>query len=260
MPIVHFKGKVLPFPSPIQVMVKDLPSVDWFDSTNAQTMRITTRIDASIIDMEFDINAYDEADLSPLLIRAWDLARAAVDLYCYQVGWGLSVVIDTFVNEAGVESTLLPKMESLAAHSSAVQADPNNPGVNNFDVCYRLIVSEPPLFMALNDLIVSITLPHHASVNCARAIEGLRVLMVPAGTDRKQAWPIFQGNLNVDRDYREYVTGVSTGPRHGDRTWIPGTTVIEVTRRSWIIMNRFLEYRKRGNQPLPLAEFPLLSN
>jgi hypothetical protein len=112
--------------------------------------------------------------------------------------------------------------------------------------------------MALNDLIVSITLPHQASVNCARDVEGLRVLMVPA-TDRKQAWPIFQTNLNIDRAYREFVTDVSTGPRHGDRTWIPGTTVTEATKRAWIILNRFLEYRKRANQALPLADFPLLT-
>jgi hypothetical protein len=223
-------------------------------------MSITTRIDASIIDMEFDVNSYDPNDLSPLLMRAWDLARAAVDLYCFQVGWGLSVMLDTFVNEAGNETTLLPRMDSLAAYCTALQPDPQNPTVNNYDLCYRLLIAEPPLFMALNDLIVSITLPHHASVNCARAVEGLRVLMVPGLTDRAQSWPIFQANLNIDRGYREYITGVSTGPRHGDRTWIAGTTVTEVVTRSWIIMNRFLEYRKRGNLALPVAEFQLLPN
>jgi hypothetical protein len=258
MPIVHFKGRVLP--SAVQVTARDLPQVHWEDANTGQVMDITTRIQASVVDLEFDVNHFDENDLSPLLLRAWDLARAAVDLCCYQVGWGLIVIIDTFVKADGTEATLLAKMETLAAYCTALQPDPQNPGVNNFDVCYRLLVTEPPLFMALNDLIVSITLPHHASVNCARAIEGLRTLMVPAGVSRKQGWSLLRANLNIEKNYVEYVTDVSTGPRHGDRTWIPGTTVNEVVNRSWIIMNRFLEFRKRGNQALPLADFPLLTN
>jgi hypothetical protein len=51
-----------------------------------------------------------------------------------------------------------------------------------------------------------------------------------------------------------------TGPRHGDPAHIPAITTTEITRRSWKIMNRFFEYKKRDNGPLPLAEFPLLTS
>jgi hypothetical protein len=258
MQIVHFKGKVLPYdPAVLHIDVKDLPSLNWTDGQTGDSMTITTKIDASVVDIEFVVKNFDEKDIPALMMKAWDLARAAVDLWCLKAGWGLGVVIDSIVKPDGTSGTLLSKNESLGALVTAL--DGSTPGINNYDACYRLLVKEPPLFMALNDLIVSITLPHVATVNCARAIEGLRVLMAPAATDRKHAWPILQGNLNIDREYREYVTDISTGPRHGDRTFTPGTVVTETVKRSWIIMNRFLEYRKRGNQALPLAEFPLMT-
>ena len=257
MPIVHFKGKVLPYePTAYHVTVKDLPQVTWHDTYTGQDLKITTRINESIIDIEFDVEKFDVKDTSSLLMRAWDLARAAVDLYSFKVGWGLSVVIDTLVQPDGSTNTIMPKMETLATYSTAIADDPT---VNNFDICYRLLLAEPALFMALNDLIVSITLPHHASVNCARVIEGLRKLIAP-GVERSKAWPILRTNLNIEQAYLTYVTDVSTAPRHGDRAHIPGPTVIDATTRTWKVMNRFLEFRKRGNQPLPIAEFPVLTN
>lgn len=258
MPIVHLKGKVLPYaPHAFLIESKNLPELNWTDQRAGQVMKIATRIEASIIDIKFDLDVFDENDISSLLMRAWDLARAAVDLCSFKVGWGLSVTIDTLVKPDGTESTILPKMETLAPYSTAV--DSSDPKVNNLDICYRLVVKEPALFMALNDLIVSISLPHHAAVNCARVIEGLRKLIAPE-KDRSKAWPIMRASLNIEQTYLTYVTDLSTAPRHGDREWIPGPTVIEATKRAWIVMNRFLEFRKRGNQPLPLAEFPLLKH
>lgn len=258
MPIVHFKGKILPYePSAFTISIRDLPSVTWSEQNLAQTLKITSKIEASVIDIEFDVQVFNENDPALLLNRAWDLARAAVDLYSFQVGWGLGVVIDTMVTPDGRVLTILPKMETLAHHSTAVRSA--DPKVNNFDACYRILVSEPALFMAMNDLIVSITLPHHAVVNCARVIEGLRSILAP-GVDRKQTWLIMQAALNAEGAYLSYVTDLSAPPRHGDKAWIPGPTVIESTKRTWIVMNRFLEFRKRGSQPLPIAEFPLLKH
>jgi len=132
---------------------------------------------------------------------------------------------------------------------------PPNP---DFDKVLNTVLTEPSVFMALNDLITAISLPHHSSVTCARAIERLRHLVAP-GTPRKDSWESLRQNLNIDRKYLEFVTVHSTGPRHGDPEHIPGTITTEVTQRAWKIMNRFLEFRKRGNVPLQLSEFPLLT-
>jgi hypothetical protein len=211
----------------------------------------------SIIDIKFDLNQYNSTHDVELLKRASDLAHAAVDCFCFSHGIGLSVVLETITNDKGIASSILPSDPSLATYCTAFDLSPDNKGANNFDAMFRMIVSEPPIMMALNDLILAITVPHHSSVNCARAIDSIRVLICP-GKKAGQAWPIVRQNLNVDEAYLSYITEASKGPRHGDRTFIPGQVTTEAAKRSWIVMNRFLEFRKRGNQPLPTLDFPIL--
>ena len=117
---------------------------------------------------------------------------------------------------------------------------------------------DPHLSWALRDLIEANTLPNHASINCARAVEALRVLMTGADTPRSKAWGEFQEALRLSREFREYITDVSTAPRHGNRAPIGSDVTNEITRRAWLIMDRYIVYKKRGSQPLPESEFPLL--
>jgi len=124
---------------------------------------------------------------------------------------------------------------------------------------WDLVVADPALFQALDDLIVSITLPHHSPVNCARAVEGLRHLIAAPGASASQAWEQMRDALRLDRTFLQLITDTSTAPRHGNRAYIPGATTTETVRRSWIVMDRFLAYRKRGNTPRPVAEFPVLT-
>jgi len=65
-------------------------------------------------------------------------------------------------------------------------------------------------------------------------------------------------NLNVSQQFLEFITDHSIGPRHGDVLDIPFSIINELIRRSWIVMNRFLEFKKRGDQKLPSSDFPLL--
>ncbi len=254
MPIVYFTGRVLPSAEAIKITVRDLPAAHWEEVSLGLVMDFTVQIQDSKVSVECQVNRYQDDDLPHLHMRAIDLARAAIDIFCFANGWGLTIWLDTFIKPDGAEQFLVSQMPQLAPLCTAFNLAPTGGQVEDV---WKLVVSEPAIFMALNDLIAGITWPHFAPVNCARAIEGLRVLMVPT-TDRKQAWPIFQTNLNIERDYREYVTDISTGPRHGDRAFIPSTLVTETITRSWVIMNRFLEFRKGGNRPLPLADFPLL--
>jgi hypothetical protein len=65
--------------------------------------------------------------------------------------------------------------------------------------------------------------------------------------------------LNATKPYVQSITEMSHGTRHGD--WSTERSEEEArktTERAWILMNRFLEYRKRGDQSLPLTDFPLL--
>jgi hypothetical protein len=122
------------------------------------------------------------------------------------------------------------------------------------------MLSDPSVFLAVNDLIASIAVSHHAAINCGRVIETIREVMTPSGADRKRGWEAMQQNLNLNLTYLKFITEVSTAPRHGKRTGATSQkNFTETVNRSWIVMNRFLEYKKRAHKQLPLAEFPLLS-
>ena len=62
----------------------------------------------------------------------------------------------------------------------------------------------------------------------------------------------------LSEQYLRSITDYGIAPRHGDHQFVATDQVRVIACRSWIVMNRFLEYKKRGSQPLPLAEFPLL--
>jgi hypothetical protein len=128
----------------------------------------------------------------------------------------------------------------------------------NLEKVLLIVFGDPRIFMALNDLILANTLPHHAPTNCARVLEGLRTVMTPDGMGRDKGWPILRQNLQMDRTYLEFITEHSTGPRHGDRSHISGDVTMAIVGRTWTIMNRFLEFKKRGDTQLPLVEFPML--
>ena len=64
--------------------------------------------------------------------------------------------------------------------------------------------------------------------------------------------------LNLSKSYLDFIVDTSKGPRHGDRSYIDQPTLNEVIKRSWIIMNRFLECRLREGEALPSLEFPEL--
>lgn len=258
MATIHFTGRVLP--SVLKITLQDVPQVRWQATDIGLDMTFTISITDSIVDIECEANRFNQSDVLPLYMRALDLARASVDLVAFAGGYGATVFLDTIITPEGSSSAIFPESPEVRGLCTAftINSQAGNQDSRLGDV-FRIVFSEPALFMALNDLISGITLPHHAPVNCARAIESLRNLIAPPGTSRKDAWDLLRENLRVEKDYLEYITGHSTGPRHGDRSHIPGTRVTEITRRAWVVMNRFLEFRKRLNEPLPTSEFPLLS-
>ncbi len=87
---------------------------------------------------------------------------------------------------------------------------------------YRTMLSDPSVFLAVNDLIASIAVSHHAAINCGRVIETIREAMTPSGADRKRGWEAISQN-----DFNETIN------------------------RSWIVMNRFLNTRSAAINRFP---------
>ena len=260
MALFKFYGRLLP-PSPIiRLTMKDLPKVHWEDKQLGLVLDVTMSIVDSEVIISCEANLYStKDDFGEVYRRVFDMARAAVDCFCYIKGMGLGVVLERVIPPSGIEHNILVERPDLAKLVTTFNLDRENKG-NNFDTMFGIVLSDPSVFFAVNDLIASIAVSHHAPINCGRANETIREVMTPDGADKKQGWEAMRKNLNLDLAYLKFITDVSTAPRHGKRVGVTSQKDFnETINRSWTVMNRFLEYKKRGDKQLPLADFPLLS-
>lgn len=263
--MAHFKfyGRILP-PSPIiRLTMRDLPSVHWEDKELGLVLDVNMTIIDSEVSITCESNLYStQDDVSEVYKRVFDMARTAVDCFSYIKGMGLGVVLERVIPPSGIQHNILVERPELAKLVTAFDLNRENKG-NNFDAMYQIVISDPNVFLAVNDLIAAIAVSHLAAVNCGRAVEAIREVIMPSGSDtakRNRGWELMRQNLNLGFTYLNFISNVSTAPRHGKRVAATSKQDFnETIKRSWIIMNRFFEYRKRGSVQLPLTEFPILS-
>jgi len=250
MPSVRFTGRVLP--PARSVSIPNQPTFNWKADDLGLDMTFHVRIQDSLIIIDCDVNKFDESShLVPLFMRAYDIAKASIDLAAFATGDGLSAVLDTFTDAAGTSIPLAAQRPSLGNYATAVRL-----GTGDFDTLLQIVLAEPPLFMALRDLIEAVSSPQRAGVNCARAMRNLWPYFARSGGSHEATGLALRDNLQVSWTYVRTITQTST---RADETHIPPEMMTDVIERAWIVMNRFLEYRKRGGQPLPLSEYPLLT-
>ena len=248
------------FPTAVQLTVADHPQIHWHDDQNNIDTTFTITIRDNAITVDCEASRFDPSLVTFLYMRAFDLARATVDLTAFSSGYGFIVIFETIKTPDGQTTTVAAFDPSLAAHCTSYQIGivPTPTADNDFQKVLLIVSTDWRIFRALRHLIEAITFPHEAGRNCANAIEALRHIIAP-NQPSGQAWRDFRNTLNISEDYLRMITDISTGPRHGDPTHIPGQTIAEITRRAWRVMNRFFEYKKRNCGPLPLADFPLLT-
>jgi hypothetical protein len=256
MPTVYFKGRVLP--PMVEISFTDIPEAHWKWPEEDLTLDFIIRISKSRIEVGCRMDRYQDEFMTEIHRRAFDLARACVNVAAFATGFGVSVIFEEFVGPNGIPSALLVTNPHLAGECTAFKMGPvTTQEKKDLGAILGLVMSEPALFMALNDLIHAVSTHHMTPANCGRVVDGLRKLVAPS-MDPKQGWPIFRQTINTDELYLTFISEHSKEPRYGGHIRIDGPTTTEIARRTWAIMNRFLEVRKRGNQPLSLTEFPLL--
>lgn len=231
------------------------PDLDWKWEEENIYLHFRTKVNNSTVNVECDVEKYKNEYFTELHKRAFDLAKAAANLACFANGDGVTLVFEFVILPDGVPSTLRYNDPELPKYCTSY-------GLNfsrSFDLnaVFNLVMTDPTLFMALDDLIQTLTLHHSAEVNCGRVLDRIR-RQIAQNLDGTKAWEAMGKTLNISRPYREFISKQSTGPRHGDSTFIPGEISREVVKRTWIIMDRYFEYRKRGKQPLVAPQFPEL--
>jgi hypothetical protein len=260
---IGFKGRIIPESS--RMNLRGLPEISYReeplppDLMQAIDMGFSINVQDSQIFVECNVDPYDDSLFGWVHRRLLSLLRDIYNLYSLSSGILLFVVLDTYLDPNGLERPIAQTTPHLAGISTVHTVDSSIPGSFGLGKLIPLVLQDRPLAAAIRDLIKSISDPNLAPVDCARAIEGLRAIFMPDPTKKKEGWELLQRNLCLSEDYLKHITKTSERPRHGNRDYISGAALREITTRSWIIMNRFLEFRLRGgSHPLPLSEFPLL--
>lgn len=249
MPTVHFMGYIEP--KNLHLVMEGLSSYLSEDLSTGARTKFTLAILDGTVSVECEVDSFSPDDVSHLANQAGDLARAAVDLLSFIHGWGLSVHLDTIIEPDDSEHTSMNKIEKFNGLCTAYSHE-------DIGDMYQMLFMEPAVARCLNDLIIAVSVPHAAPINCARVIDGIRELISPGKRKGPAGWLALQEALNCEEAYLQFISKTSTGPRHASPAWINSQTQEELIARSWTIMNRFLELKKRKLTKLPMSELALL--
>ncbi len=257
MPTVSFWGKVLPS-GPVKLSYSMPLPITWpVEKFGRANFRI--KIENSEIVVDCEISEYKPELMGALHIPAVELTKGLVDLAAFSSGYGWFVFLDTFVDPDGNKKPLIYTHHELSVECTAYKASPaNQEERDTFAKIITAVYADRALMYAMGDLVETVTRPNVQPVNCGRVMDSLRKIVAPSLAPAA-GWRVLHGIVNCDEKYLRFVTDLSTNPRHGDRSMIAGEPAWEAVKRTWIVMNRFLEYRKGGNQHLPLNEFPRLA-
>jgi hypothetical protein len=122
MPVVYFKGRVLP--AAVQISFTDIPQVNWTWPEENIVFDFVVRITNSRVEVECKLDRYQDDYLAEIHRRAFDLARACVNVAAFGTGFGVSVFFDEFIGPNGTPSLLISTNPHLVAESTAFKMNP----------------------------------------------------------------------------------------------------------------------------------------
>jgi hypothetical protein len=212
-------------------------------------MTIAVSITNSIIDVDCTINRLGEKEHPYAQACASQIIDSAVHLASFCTGILLIPHIDTVTlpdGEVKNVQAILPDLEKLCTAFN----------LNGMPI--ELVLSGP-IRWVLRDLVGALE-SDMTTINCARAMDGIRNLIATPGLKEEKAWAEMRSKLRIDRPYLQFISDQSKDHRHA--RYVPsGDVGFSLLRRSWTIMDRYFQYLKRGGKnPLPESEFPVLDH
>jgi hypothetical protein len=253
MPKVMFSGRV--HPPVFSVTLKRLPSVVWKQLETGLELQIAMNIENNDIIADCTINReLQNGELASVYARVRDIADASIDLVAFKLGTILSVSFEKVTNSDGATTSIAITEPSLSAECTSYQFTTDS---TDFAEVLKAVIGDPAISVVLRDLIDAVARPHRSIANCGRAIEAAMQLVSPAGTSRLNGMINFYTYLNLSPDFVKLITEAARSSSDAP-TEIADDVRKEITRRSWAVVNRLLEFRKRGSERLPTSEFPTL--
>ncbi len=254
MPTVTFKGRV--FPELLKLTLSQPISLGWKNEQTGFNGIVEVTITDGVLTAKCELSKFDSNEHLALLYKeAFELSGILVNLSSFALGTGTTIVFETMTVPDGTTTEIRSADPTLAQHCTAFTLS----GQSILDIL-DLAVKEPLIHYALRDL-NDCFVPNRTTINCARVVETIRTMILPtaASASRAPAWEKMRVALNLSAGYIKFISDQSISHRHGVFDPVDTKTNAELSHRTWKIMNRFLEYRKRNNKPLTDPEFPLLS-
>lgn len=249
MATVHLLGHVVP--GEPQISLDNVPEFDWKWEEHDFSFHFKISVKFSVVDVECTLPDYKPEYLTEIHRRSFDMARSMVNLAAFSQGYGWFLVFDHFMDDRGSTTPFI-------AHDPEIAKLCTTCAGSGYGEMLPIVATDHALTRHLNDLIQAISVPHETT-SCARVVDGLKSMIAPTASD-SAAWAQMQKTLRVDKNYLKLITDASREARHGKHMRIEGDVTMEITRRAWKIMDRYLEFRKRGGKaPLPESEFPILT-
>jgi hypothetical protein len=250
MPIITFVGTVHPIALQLTAQAQKSYKCKIADiGLNLECLVVIVNGAISVI---CEVDRYSTDDIAYILKEVIFVSRAFVNSIAFAKGDGVTVAFDGLID---------PQSNRLGIVNREMRVVPLCTAYNvseHLSEVMDLVMKEPGLAVALDDLVQAITAPRTVPVNCARSVEALRHLFSTVGAPRHQAWAAMRSALQISEEYVSLITSHSVAPRHGDVTGIDADAVTSILQRSWTIMDRFIALRRRGLSQLPSGEFPML--
>lgn len=252
MPKLRIIGRV--FPDNVQIKLVTKGPVETYNQPLDLRCKLSTAFDKNNVIVSCELNQFDsDKHFMALFTLAHDTVRSFLDLMCFAHGHPLMLIFERVEREDGSSGRIMFQDQTIVPYATSVANQ------QDFAEILSLLYRNPEISLAVRDLADSMSSLYAAPINCARAVEAVRNQFIPDNGTEKQGWKNMREALNISEGFLREITDLSRDPRHGRNRRIMGNPIRASGYGSWQVMNRFFEYKKRNDQPLPLFEFPLLA-
>jgi hypothetical protein len=190
--------------------------------TKNENLEFSYKIKNNDIELICTLNNWNKDYVTEIYKCGHDIIRSVTSLVTFSNGNPLYVHFNRFVDPNGQESPLAVMNPDLAELCTVFTLNNELGGQNlPFDNIMQIVLTDPALFLALSDLSLAISNHDHIATGCARAVEGIRLMIWGSDTtttrEAKASWTKLQVALRASEQYLKLITENSKGARHGSR-------------------------------------------
>ena len=258
--LIRITGRVFPTCIEFSFTTTLMPAIQIDPATPSIIDGLEARFQFSIQNSQVEVlchvNRIRATDFDFLFASAYETTRSAIDLMAFSIGNGLTLILENAYYPDGTVADIYhsdPLLPPLCKSYRTNQVQPDG----SLDIALLTLFGDRAVMMALHDLTETMEAPSRIRTNCFRAVEAIGQSISRKGKPPK-IYGVLRDALNVSDAYVAPIMEESKGPRHGDYFRTPLVSEYEVRRRAWVIMDRFLEFRKRNDTPLTSPEFEAL--